>query len=176
MFSVGDKVRIKPEWCDHPEGAEKEYTVVNVNDVTKRCYIEAEVPGFSFPLQSLVAFYMIEHVKKGLDKTDILEYANEQGSKQAGADLLLLLGPDAYEGSAEEYDELMRSLTEHAEEAGTKVYRKLTLEERKKTFDNYQALCAVHSELTPFEDFDQYDLEQEKLDLVFDAETLECLG
>ena len=50
-------------------------------------------------------------VKDGLDKNDILEYAQEQGSKQAGADLLLLLGPDAYEGSAEEYDELMELLT-----------------------------------------------------------------
>lgn len=68
MFAVGDKVRIKPEWCDHPEGAEKVYTVVNVNDVTKRCYIEAEVPGFSFPLQSLVAFYMIEHAEKEIRK------------------------------------------------------------------------------------------------------------
>lgn len=51
-------------------------------------------------------------MKNGLDRNDILEYAEQQGSKQAGADLLLLLGPDAYEGSAEEYDELMRSLTE----------------------------------------------------------------
>lgn len=54
-------------------------------------------------------------MKNGLDKKDILEYAKEQGSKQAGADLLLLLGPDAFEGSAEEYDELMKSLTENAE-------------------------------------------------------------
>ena len=57
-----------------------------------------------------------------------------------------------------------------------KSYRKLTLVERKKTFDNYQALCAEHSELIPFESFEQYDSEQEKLDLVFDADTLECLG
>lgn len=54
-------------------------------------------------------------MKNGLDKKDILEYAKEHGGNQAGADLLLLLGPDAFEGSAEEYDELMRSLSECAE-------------------------------------------------------------
>ena len=54
-------------------------------------------------------------MKSGLDKNDIFEYAREQGSKQAGADLLLLIGPDAYEGSAEDYDELMKTLTDKAE-------------------------------------------------------------
>lgn len=51
-------------------------------------------------------------MKNSLDRNDIIEYAEEMGSKQAAADLLLLLGPDAYEGSAEEYDELMKALTE----------------------------------------------------------------
>lgn len=60
MFKVGDKVRIKPEWCKTPEDAERVHTVTNVNDITKRCYITMMLPGFVIPTSNLVAFYMIE--------------------------------------------------------------------------------------------------------------------
>lgn len=42
-------------------------------------------------------------------KTDILEYAKAQ-SNEAAADLLLLCGPDGYDGSYTEYEELMNEL------------------------------------------------------------------
>lgn len=42
-------------------------------------------------------------------KVDILEYAEAQ-SNEAAADLLLLCGPDGYDGSYTEYEELMNEL------------------------------------------------------------------
>lgn len=63
MFKLGDKVRIKPEWCDQPEEAKTVHTVVNVNEYTKRCYIETPMPewtGLFKTIQQLVSFDMIE--------------------------------------------------------------------------------------------------------------------
>ena len=64
MFKVGDKVRIKPEWCGNENDKKREYTVDNVNDITKRCYISTLLPGFSFRTSSIVAFCMIEKIEQ----------------------------------------------------------------------------------------------------------------
>lgn len=62
MFQLNDQVRIKPEWCDRPEEADYIFTVVNVNENTKRCYIETLLPGWSLPVNTLVSFDMIAKV------------------------------------------------------------------------------------------------------------------
>ena len=41
---------------------------------------------------------------------DVMDYAKQTG-KESAADLLLLLGPDGYSGTYEEYNELMYILT-----------------------------------------------------------------
>ena len=64
MFQVGDIVRIRPEWLDHPEKPGLFYTVVNVNEVTKRCIIEALNTGLPLAPQETVSFEMIETVYK----------------------------------------------------------------------------------------------------------------
>lgn len=64
MFKVGDKVRIKPEWCNNENESKREYTVINVNDYTKRCIIETLLPGFSFYTNGVVAFDMIENIEQ----------------------------------------------------------------------------------------------------------------
>lgn len=46
-----------------------------------------------------------------MKKQDFLEYAEEMG-RQAAADLLLLCGPDGYDGGYDEYIELERQLNE----------------------------------------------------------------
>lgn len=56
------------------------------------------------------------------------------------------------------------------------TYRQLTVEERIVTFERYQALCEEFDEYVPFSSFEEYDAEQEQLDLDFDADTLDCLG
>lgn len=61
MFKLGDKVKIKPEWRGKNE-PEYIYTVTNVNDKTKRCYITTTLPGWSLPVSNLVSFEMIEKV------------------------------------------------------------------------------------------------------------------
>ena len=60
MFKIGDTVRIRPEWRDHPEKPGFSYVVVNVNEITKRCIIQAEGTGMSIAPQETVAFDMIE--------------------------------------------------------------------------------------------------------------------
>lgn len=62
MFELNDQVRIKPEWCDDPKEADYIFTVVNVNDLTKRCIIETMLPGWSLPIRNLVNFGMIEKI------------------------------------------------------------------------------------------------------------------
>lgn len=57
-----------------------------------------------------------------------------------------------------------------------KTYKQLTAEERMKTYENWQALCEADEDYTPFASFEEYDAEQEMLDLDFCADTLECLG
>ena len=62
MFHIGEIVRIRKEWLDHPEGREILYTVVSVNEVTKRCIIEAMNTGLALAPQETVSFEMIEKV------------------------------------------------------------------------------------------------------------------
>jgi hypothetical protein len=64
MFKIGDQVHIKPEWCDHPKEEAYIFTVVNVNEVTERCYIEIVLEGMSLPVNTLVSFDMIEKIGK----------------------------------------------------------------------------------------------------------------
>lgn len=54
-----------------------------------------------------------------------------------------------------------------------KTYRELTREERLITMENYHR--AVPEE-DWFESFEEYDEENEFLDMEFDSDTLECLG
>ena len=61
-FKIGDRVRIKPEWCDHKGEENNIYTVVNVNEVTRRCYIEVQYTKMALPPQQLVGFDMIEKI------------------------------------------------------------------------------------------------------------------
>ena len=54
-----------------------------------------------------------------MNRTGIMEYA-ELTNREAAANLLLLLGPDGYEGDYEDYNELMYILTNNANQQTTK--------------------------------------------------------
>lgn len=62
-FKLGDIVRIRDEWKDSP-AENYTYRVVNVNECTKRYYIEClDLPGFEkIHPQELVSEEMIELV------------------------------------------------------------------------------------------------------------------
>lgn len=47
-----------------------------------------------------------------MNREQILEYARQTGDESA-ANLLLLLGPDGYDGTWQDYNELMYALTSH---------------------------------------------------------------
>lgn len=58
-----------------------------------------------------------------------------------------------------------------------KSYKELTREERIVAYENHLKECEMYpDELEPFESFEEFDIEQEFLDMYWDAETLECLG
>lgn len=61
MYAIGDLVRIKEEWRN-PNEIDCDYRVVNVNDYTKRCYIELLDSRLPLPPQELVSFEMIEKI------------------------------------------------------------------------------------------------------------------
>lgn len=56
------------------------------------------------------------------------------------------------------------------------TYRQLSEEARRITFDKYNALCDDNPEFFRFGSFEEYDDEQELIDMSFDLETLECIG
>mgnify|MGYP006936006129 CR=1 FL=1 len=56
---VGEFVRIRKEWRADYEPDDL-YKIVNVNEVSRRCYIENQDSKMFFNPQSLVAFSMIE--------------------------------------------------------------------------------------------------------------------
>lgn len=60
MFETGDLVTIKPEFLDKKESAELVYRVVDVNTITKRCYIEIANSDLPLNPQELVSFDMIQ--------------------------------------------------------------------------------------------------------------------
>lgn len=60
MFEIGDLVTIKPEFLDKEESAELVYRVVDVNTITKRCYIEIADSNLPLNPQELVSFDMIQ--------------------------------------------------------------------------------------------------------------------
>ena len=62
MFKIGDKVRIRPEWCDRPGESERTHIVIDVNEITKRCIIEAQDTGMSLAPTEVVHWDMIEAV------------------------------------------------------------------------------------------------------------------
>lgn len=62
MFKIGDKVHIRPEWCDRPGESERLHIVIDVNEITKRCIIEAQDTGMSLAPTEVVGFEMIEAV------------------------------------------------------------------------------------------------------------------
>ena len=62
MFEIGDLVTIKPEFLDKKESAKLIYRVVNVNTVTKRCYIEIADCNLPLSPQELVSFDMIQKI------------------------------------------------------------------------------------------------------------------
>ena len=61
MFSVGDIVRIKEEWRN-PGETDCLYRIDNVNEITKRCYIELLDCNLPLAPQELVSFEMIEKI------------------------------------------------------------------------------------------------------------------
>lgn len=62
MFNNGDLVRIKPEWTN-PKETNKVYRIVDINDITKRCYIELADCNLPLSPQELVGLDMIELVE-----------------------------------------------------------------------------------------------------------------
>ena len=58
-FVIGDIVTLKPEWTDSNESLNTEYTVVDVNYETKRCYIQPVHCNLPILPQELVSFDMI---------------------------------------------------------------------------------------------------------------------
>ena len=62
MFEIGDLVRIRPEWCDRPEESNRTHIVVSVNEITKRCIIEALDTGLPLAPQEVVGFEMIKKI------------------------------------------------------------------------------------------------------------------
>jgi hypothetical protein len=62
MFEIGNRVRIKSEWCYTASEHEQVYTVVAVNDKTQRCFIRLSECGLPFVPTELVSFEMIEKI------------------------------------------------------------------------------------------------------------------
>lgn len=60
MFETGDLVTIKPEFLEKKETEGLIYKVVDVNIVTKRCYIEIADCNLPLSPQELVSFDMIQ--------------------------------------------------------------------------------------------------------------------
>ena len=60
MFKIGDMVKIKPEYLDSKETKDLIYRIVDINKVTKRCYIEIADSTLPLNPQELVGFDMIE--------------------------------------------------------------------------------------------------------------------
>lgn len=69
MFKIGDLVTIKPEFRN-PGETNKIYTVMDVNEVTKRCWIALAESNLPLNPQELVAFYMIDHHRGDNDAKD----------------------------------------------------------------------------------------------------------
>ena len=58
-FKNGDIVRLRPEWCT-PNERKHLYSVVNVNDYTRRCKIQCLTCDMVIKPVELVGFEMIE--------------------------------------------------------------------------------------------------------------------
>lgn len=57
---VGEIVYIKEEWLADYEPRDDRYVIVNVNEVSRRCYIECIDSKMALKPQNLVAFSMID--------------------------------------------------------------------------------------------------------------------
>ena len=57
---LGEVVFIRDEWLNDGESRDTRYVIVNVNEVSRRCYIECIDSNMILKPQSLVAFSMIE--------------------------------------------------------------------------------------------------------------------
>lgn len=60
MFKIGDRVVIKDEYLESKETKGLVFKVVDVNEITKRCYIEIADSDLPLNPQELVGFDMIE--------------------------------------------------------------------------------------------------------------------
>lgn len=60
MFKIGDRVVIKDEYLESKETKGLVFEVVDVNEITKRCYIEIADSDLPLNPQELVGFDMIE--------------------------------------------------------------------------------------------------------------------
>lgn len=60
MFKIGDRVVIKDEYLESNETKGLVFKVVDVNEITKRCYIEIADSDLPLNPQELVGFDMIE--------------------------------------------------------------------------------------------------------------------
>lgn len=67
MFINGDLVRIREEFRA-PNETNRVYRVTNVNEATKRCYIELAACTLPLSPQELVSFDMIEHYSENAVK------------------------------------------------------------------------------------------------------------
>lgn len=61
MFNINDLVRIKKEFANNENELKQVFKIVDINDITNRCYIELQC---NLPLapQELVDFEMIERI------------------------------------------------------------------------------------------------------------------
>ena len=105
---------------------------------------------------------------------EIIEYLEAEFT-DASEQVELAMGKDAqaaliYHIKASTIQQILEDISDR-----DKRYSELTMSERVKTFENWQAIC-MEEDIPPYESFDEYDKEQLLLDLTFDAKTLECIG
>lgn len=128
MFKIGDLVNIKPE-CRNPGETNQVYRVVNVNDATKRCYIELAESNLPLNPQELVTFDMIEPAMRAFD-IKIMSYGTQEpviieaNLVDSGIDANgNAINPEdfMYFGDYRSYEDALQA---HHDEAGDLHYRK----------------------------------------------------
>lgn len=62
MFNINDLVRIKKEFVNNENELKQVFKIVDINEVTNRCYIEIQNCNLPLVPQELVSFEMIEKI------------------------------------------------------------------------------------------------------------------
>ena len=109
-----------------------------------------------------------------MNTEEIIEYLEDE-LEDASAQCELAMGKDVqaalfYHIKESTLQQILENIVDRE-----KHYGELTIGERLKTFENWQAIC-LEEDIPSYESFEEYDKEQLLLDLMFDAKTLECLG